>query len=525
MFNLLNILSQLNFLSPSNLGRLCLAIRQNGVNLMLLFSLTEKTGGQKIALVDHRGTLNYEELQKHCENLAHQLVERYGICKGHKVAFFCKNHASFVQGIFAVSRLGADIYLLNCSMSQLQFDRLVQEHRFDFLIYDEEFSGLIEKSSYQHAKLVSYHETHESINRLSTSVPHRKDKLTASSSGKVVLLTGGTTGKPKQVVHRPSLFNFLNPFAALLNRLQLPTYNTAYIATPIYHGYGIAVLLSFLALGKKVVMQESFDAKNACALIRKHQVEVVTVVPLMVHKMLKHDQEALGSLACIASGGAKLSPVLVKEVTKQLGNVLYNLYGTSEAGLNIIATPEDLNDYPDTLGKVIPGSQLQVVVDGKEVEPGRIGQFCIRNKWSIKNRPNLWIQTGDMGYRDENGYYFLCGRTDDLIISAGNNIYPSEIEAALCNHPSVEDVAVIGMDDVYAGSILKAFVQLYADNKMTEEALLSWLRTRVAAYQIPREITFVEKLPYTPVGKLDRRRVQTMTRTEGIVIEDSSDKN
>ncbi len=515
MFNLLNILSQLNFLSPSNLGRLCLAIRQHGVNLMLLFALTEKTGDQKIALVDGRETINYEELKKRCEHLASLLAERYGIVKGHKVAFFCKNHASFVQGIFAASRLGADVYLLNCAMSQRQFDRLVQEHHFDFLIYDEEFRGLIEKSSYQHAKIVSYHETQESINRLSTSASHRKAKLTASSSGKIVLLTGGTTGKPKQVVHRPSLFNFLNPFAALLNRLQLPTYNTAYIATPIYHGYGIAVLLSFIALGKKVVIQESFDAKSACALIRQHQVEVVTVVPLMVHKMLKHDQEALGSLACIASGGANLNPVLVSEVTNHLGNVLYNLYGTSEAGLNIIATPEDLYDHPDTLGKAIPGSRLQVVMDGKEVEPGRVGQFCIRNTWSMRNSSNLWIETGDMGYRDENGYYFLCGRTDDLIISAGNNIYPSEIEAALCNHPSVEDVAVIGVDDVYAGQILKAYVQLYSDKQMTEEALLSWLRTRVAAYQIPREIAFVEELPYTPVGKLDRKRVQSMTRIEG----------
>ncbi|WP_236636154.1 class I adenylate-forming enzyme family protein [Exiguobacterium sp. SH0S1] len=515
MFNLLKILSQLNFLSPSNLGRLCFAIHQNGVNLMLLFSLTEKTGGQKTALVDSRETLNYLELQKHCENLAHLLAERYGICKGHKVAFFCKNHASFVQGIFAASRLGTDIYLLNCSMSQLQFDRLVREHHFDLLIYDEEFSGLIEKSSYQHSKIVSYHEKIESINSLSDSALHRKEKLTASSSGKIVLLTGGTTGKPKQVIHRPSLFNFLDPFAALLNRLQLPTYSTAYIATPIYHGYGIAVLLSFLALGKKVVIQESFDPKGACALIRQHQVEVVTVVPLMIHKMLKHDKEALSSLACIASGGAKLNPVLVNEVNNHLGNVLYNLYGTSEAGLNIIATPEDLNFHANTLGKAISGSQLQVVVDGKKVEPGSIGQFCIRNKWSMKNSPSHWIQTGDIGYRDENGYYFLCGRTDDLIISAGNNIYPSEIEVALCSHPSVEDVAVIGVEDIYAGNILKAYVQLYSEKKMSEEELFSWLRTRVAAYQIPREIVFVEELPYTPVGKLDRKRIQTITRIGG----------
>ncbi|WP_237704141.1 AMP-binding protein [Planococcus donghaensis] len=515
MFNLLKILSRLNFLSLSKLARLGFAIHQNGINLMLLFTLTKKAGDEKTALVDSRETLSYQELQKRCENLAHFLKDRYGIGKGQKVAFLCKNHASLVQGIFAASRLGADLYLLNSSMSQLQFNRLVEEHNFDFLVYDNEFNGLIEISPYRNPKIGSYHEKNEAISTLPDLSLHRKQKLTPSSSGKIVLLTGGTTGKPKQVIHRPSLFNFLDPFAALLNRLQLPKYSTAYIATPIYHGYGIAVLLSFLALGKKVVIQESFDAKGACALIWQHQVEVVTVVPLMIHKMLKHDKEALGSLSCIASGGAKLNPILVKEVNQLLGDVLYNLYGTSEAGLNIIAVPEDLNYHANTLGKVIAGGQLQVVEVGKEVGPGSIGQFCIRNKWSMKNSPTRWIQTGDIGYRDENSYYFLCGRTDDLIISAGNNIYPLEIEVALTNHPSVEDVAVIGVEDVYAGQILKAFVQLYQDEKMTEEVLLSWLRTRVAEFQIPREIAFVEELPYSPVGKLDRKQVQTFTSNDG----------
>ncbi|WP_240544397.1 class I adenylate-forming enzyme family protein [Exiguobacterium algae] len=479
---------------------------------MLLFTLTEKTASQKTALVDSQETLTYQELKKRCEHLAYLLSVRYGIGKGHKVAFFCKNHASFVQGIFAASRLGADSYLLHCSMGQSQFNRLVQEHQFDLLIYDDAFSGMIEKSPYKNAKIVSDHEKHESINSLLNSAFHHKTKLPAASSGKIVLLTGGTTGKPKQVIHRPSLFHFLEPFAALLNRLKLPTYSTAYIATPIYHGYGIAILLSFLALGKKVVIQENFDAKRACDLIRQHQVEVVTVVPLMIHKMLKHEPEALRSLACIASGGAKLHPVLVNEVNNRLGNVLYNLYGTSEAGLNIIATPEDLKYDANTLGKRIPGGDLKVVKDGVEVEPGSIGEFCIRNKWSMKNRKSRWIHTGDIGYRDGNGYYFLCGRTDDLIISAGNNIYPGEIETVLRNHPSVEDVAVIGVEDVYAGHILKACVQLYAEQKMTEEELLSWLRTRVAHYQLPRELVFVEELPYTAVGKLDRKRIQAIHR-------------
>lgn len=127
----------------------------------------------------------------------------------------------------------------------------------------------------------------------------------------------------------------------------------------------------------------------------------------------------------------------------------------------------------------------------------------------MQNQKNRWIQTGDVGYRDENGYYFLCGRTDDLIISAGNNIYPGEVETVLRNHPNVEDTAVVGVEDVYAGHILKAYVQLY-DEKLTEEELVSWLRERLTTYQLPREIVFVKELPYTAVGKLDRKRLEVI---------------
>lgn len=506
MVNLVKVMSQLRFLSPSNIVRLLVSIRQNGINLMLLFILTEKKGAQETALVDDRETLTYEDLKTRCDNLAYHLAEQYGIKKGQKVAFLCNNHASVVEGMFAASRLGADIYMLHRSMSQLQFNRLVEEHFFDLLIYDDAFQELLVNASYGRLTLVSYHQEKESINNLA-SKRHGDVKLSAASNGKIVLLTGGTTGKPKQVIHKPSLFHFLDPFAALLNRLQLPSFKTAYIATPIYHGYGIAILIAFLALGKKVVIQEHFHVQTACALIRQHQVEVVTVVPLMIHKMLRHDPASLRSLACIASGGAKLHPVLVKEVHNQLGNVLYNLYGTSEAGLNLIATPDDLQYDANTLGKRIAGGDLQVVTDGVEVEPGTIGEFCIRNKWSMQGKKNNWIQTGDVGYRDENGYYFLCGRTDDLIISAGNNIYPGEIETILRGHPDVEDVAVIGVEDVYAGHILNAFVQRY-DDELTKEALVSWLRERVPTYQLPRDMLFVEELPYTAVGKLDRRQLQ-----------------
>ncbi|ANU17156.1 AMP-dependent synthetase [Planococcus maritimus] len=518
MLKLMKILSLLHLLSPPKLARLAFAIRQNGINLMLIFALTDQTNKKKTALVDSRESISYQELQERSESLAYLLAEKYRLGKNQRVAFLCQNHASLVQGIFAVSRLGADVYLLNHTMSQLQFDQRVEEYNYDLLIYDNEFSGLINNSAYRNPRIVSDYNKNEPLNTWPDLSLHPNPKLNASSSGKIVLLTGGTTGKPKRVVHRPSLVNFLDPFAALLDRLRLSQYSTAYIATPIYHGYGIAVLLAFFALGKKVIIQDSFEAKQACALVRHHQVEAITVVPLMLHKMMTHDQVALGSLRCIASGGAKLNPALVKEVNNRLGNVLYNLYGTSEAGLNIIAVPEDLNYHANTIGKAIKGGRLRVTREGKEVGQGNIGQLCIRNKWSMTNSPTRWIQTGDTGYQDANGYFFLCGRTDDLIISAGNNIYPLEIEAILTDHPSVKDAAVIGVEDHYSGQRLKAYVQLHSGKTLANEELLGWLETQLAKFQIPREIVFVDGLPYTALGKLDRKQVETLTNHQEMTI-------
>ena len=227
----------------------------------------------------------------------------------------------------------------------------------------------------------------------------------------------------------------------------------------------------------------------------------------MIHKMLRTNIEDLKSLTCIASGGAKLNANLVRAVSSELGEVLYNLYGTSEAGLNIIATPQDLKCAVNTIGKEIKGVRLKVVNQEKEVKDGEIGQFCIQNKWSMKNGKDPWIETGDLGYRDENGYYFLCGRTDDMVVSAGENVYPIEVEQILITHPYIEDVAVIGIDDEKYGQVLKAFVQLRLTENLTKEALVDWLRPSVARFQLPKEIIFVTNLPYTHLGKLDKKQL------------------
>jgi len=395
-------------------------------------------------------------------------------------------------------------------MSRSQFNSLVDQHRFDFLVYDFEFSSLIEQSSYSKGKILSYHNHLLAINTLLNTSVNEKLNPQRSSSSKIVILTGGTTGNPKAAAHKPSLLNYLDPFLTVLTRLHLINYNTTYIATPIYHGYGVAMLLLFIALGKKVVINNGFEAKKACCLIREHNVEVVTVVPLMVNKMLKYNAEDLKSLTCIVSGGAELNPKLARDIFNTLGEVLYNLYGTSEAGLNTIATPQDLIYSAKTVGKRIGGVRLKILDTNKnEVSIGSVGQLCIKNRWSMRNSSCSWIESRDLGYRDRKGYYFLCGRVDDMAVSAGENVYPVEIEQVLINHPQVEDVAVIGINDEGFGQRLMAYVLPINNTDITKEELTEWLRSRVARFQLPKDITLVNQLPYTSLGKLDKKKLES----------------
>ncbi|MDW7674682.1 MAG: AMP-binding protein [Bacillota bacterium] len=507
MFKLLYTLFSAKLLSPLGLYSLIAALYSCGFNIMALLAFAARIYGNQVALVEGDKTISYTELCDQSKKLAITLKEKYQLKSSQKIGFLCRNHAAMIKAIFAVSQLGADIYLLNIEMSKHQFNSLLDCYDFSLLIYDVELSSLVEQSCYNNEKIMSYHNSMPAINNLLARNVSEEIRLDRNSASKILLLTGGTTGIFKVAAHKPSVFNFLNPFFALITKLNLLKYHTAYIATPIYHGYGIALLFSFFALGKKVVIHSGFDADYACSLIRVHNIEVVAVVPLMIYKMLEYNAEDLKSLACIASGGAALNQKLVGEIFSKLGDVIYNLYGTSEAGLNIIATPEDLKYSANTIGKKINGSHLKILDENKdEVQVGKVGQICIKNKWSMINRLNPWIETGDLSYQDNKGYYYLCGRIDDMIVSAGENVYPMDIERVLINHPLIKEVAVIGMRDEKFGHRLKAFV-LPVNNNLTEEELFDWLRPRVARFQLPKEIIFLEKMPYTPLGKLDKKQL------------------
>ena len=503
IFKLVRVLKQIQLLSPRNLFGLLTAFYRQGVNLMMLADFANQLYGQKPVLTSDKGTTLYSVLFTRSQQLSTVLYQSYGIKKGKKIAFLCKNDDALILSLFAGSRLGADLYLLNAELGRKQFLRLVDHHNFDLLVYGEELEETISQALEEMDVICL--QLQKLVASLSPD-PSDFNGVPRTFMGKLVLMTGGTTGHAKEAQHKISLFAYLHPFAAIITQLNLLSCRTAYIATPLYHGYGIAVLLIFFVLGKHAIITKEFHEKEACRLVDEHQAEVMTAVPLMVHKMLQENREAMQSLKCIASGGAELNPQLVKRVAGELGPVLFNLYGTSETGLNTIAGPEDLAISAKTIGKAIEGVTIRIMdADGRIMPIGEIGQLHIKNRGAVSASSGSWIATGDLGYSDKQNYYFLAGRTDDRIVSAGENVYPHDLAAILFLHPAIEDLAVVGVSDPVFGQRLKAFIQLKNGVKETPEEIKHWLKGRAARFQMPKELVIVDQLPYTAIGKLDKK--------------------
>jgi fatty-acyl-CoA synthase len=510
MVTLLQKLYRTRLLSPTGLFYLTEAVLTTGINLMALLRIAAKLHPRRTAVIDDQECLTYPQLWQKAECLAMALQQDYGIRSQQKVAIACRNHTATIKAIFAASRLGAHVFLLNPEMSTDQMEKLVKHLGVDFLIYDppkdEPLPHWLECLLQQHKALPAYHVAVPSVDQLASTPRPTPQSLKTVKTGNIIVMTGGTTGQPKAASRKPSLFNFLPPFVALLERVHLDQYSSVYIATPIYHGFGLAAMLIGIILGTQLHLTQRFDAARACALIAQYQIQVITLVPLMLHRMLKHDPTALSSLQRILTGGAALNPVLAQDVLQILGPILFNLYGTSEAGFCILGTPTLLRQKPASIGQPVWGVKAQVLSDANPVSRGEIGRLCICSTWSTNQK--AWIETGDLAYQDLEGDLFLCGRIDDMIVSGGENVYPIELENILLQHPELDSAVVFGIPDQEFGQRLKAVVVKKQDAMLDPATLKNWLKPRIARHQMPAVIEFCESLPYTALGKPDKKALR-----------------
>jgi acyl-CoA synthetase (AMP-forming)/AMP-acid ligase II len=492
LWRILGRLSAAGLLTPGALTAFAVTAIGGGVNLASLLRFAARRRGGATALNDAGELTSFNDLAAQCERMAAGLRDAHGVRRGDVVAVLAHNGAGLVRAVFAASRLGARVTLLNPEMSAPQLAALIERHHPRLVITGPETRSLVAVG----AALTA--------DALLEAAPADYRRLAPVNGGELVVLTGGTTGPPKAASRKPSPRSFALLFVHLVTALGLDRHPSAYLAVPLFHGYGIAAYLVALTLGRTVYLVPRFKAAEACALIQRERIEVVAVVPSMLQRMLAEPGADLSSLACVICGGAALPAQVAIETRKRLGDVLFNLYGTSEAGVAIFAAPSDLAAAPDTIGRPIWGVHVTIRDDADAPLPdGQLGRICVDSSAAVK--PGAWIETGDVGLRDRQGLLFVRGRIDDMIVSGGENVAPWEVETVLATHPQVREAAAVGVPDPDFGQRLVAFVVPAAGGELTPEALSAWLAERVARYQRPRSIEFRTELPLTAVGKIDKR--------------------
>ncbi len=350
----------------------------------------------------------------------------------------------------------------------------------------------------------------------------------AQEDAAVVIYTSGTTGKPKGAV-RKFPRDMLAASLRFIAETPMRTDDIHIVACPLYHSTAFGFLTLTHVLGATAVLMDEFRPEAFLELVERHRATSTAVVPTMLHRILALPPETLAryrsrSLRTIFSGGAPLPGPLAIAVMDHFGDVLYNFYGATETGLVTLASPKDLREAPGTIGKVVPGNDILLLDDaGKVVPEGTVGELWVKNKQLVEgyhrdaaatkeSMHEGYFSVGDLARRDRAGRYFIEGRKRDMIISAGVNVYPAEVEAALEAHPAVAEVAVVGLPDDEWGERVTAFVVFREGAAPDAEVLKAWTRDRLAGPKRPREYVVMSALPRNPTGKVLKRELRVVKR-------------
>ena len=480
-------------LGPRSLWALALALARSGTSLVALVRFGAARGLADAAVVDERERVRLRALAGQSEHLAGLLLRDHRIGRGEPVGILGVNSVGFVRALLAVSRLGARAVLLGPHLPAAQVAQLLDQHRIALVLSPD---GVPDPVIGQGRRICVPDELLEQAHGDGPRLPR-------FVQSEIVVLTGGTTGLPKPARRAAAASGVLRLFLHLVAALRLHRRRAVLVAAPLFHGFGLAALIVTLALGRTVHLRRRFEADEAVALIRREDIDTLVVVPTLLRRLLRTDDASL-PLACIVTGGAALPVEVAAQTRDRWGGILFNLYGTSEAGLSTLATPADLAAAPGTIGRAMWGAEVQVRdSDGALTHVGATGTLFVRNRASIA--PRAWIATGDLARRDGQGRLFVCGRTDDTIVSGGENVHPYELEAVLLAHTGVEAAVAIGVADVDFGERLIAVVVPRTGCALRAADLSTWLRGRVARHLIPRAIVVRDTLPLTAIGKVDRR--------------------
>ncbi|MGB8648701.1 MAG: long-chain fatty acid--CoA ligase [Anaerolineae bacterium] len=483
----------------------------------------------KVALVDTlQGgrPITYREWNHAANRTANFLRERLGVKKGDRVAVLAMNCVEYLDLWFACGKLGAILQTLNWRLTPAELAGLIQDATPAMLVYgaDFRFQAASLRTQFPGLSLVALGDPEADDARFAdregcTPAPPPPVELGWNDPW-VICYTGGTTGLPKGAIltYRAITANSVNTVMSW----GLTPDDVTILNSPLFHTGGLNVLTAPLVhIGGKTIVCRTFDPDQVFDLIRDAGVTLYFGVPTMFTTMQQHPRwvEAdFTKLKLVISGGAPCPLPLFEKFWER--DVDFKTgYGLTEAGPNTFWLPrEDVRRKPGAVGFPLFHVEVKVVdAQGDECAVEQVGELMIRGPHvcgGYWNRPEEttkaitlegWLHTGDLARRDSEGYYYIVGRSKDMIISGGENIYPAEVESVIHAHPAVVEAALIGVPDSKWGEVGRAIVVTRPGAPLAEQELIDFCRERLAKYKVPKSMLLIDTLPKTAAGKVDKK--------------------
>lgn len=473
---------------------------------------------ERTALVDERRSVTWSEFHDRTLQLARGLAE-LGIERGDRVAVLSKDRIEVLETYFALARLGALFVPLNHSLAVPEVAGIVERVGAVAVLGESELLD-------RHPELPGSVRIRMAFDKpafeaLGTMAAERTLPAVADTDPVAVLHTSATTGQAKGVTVDSASFRAIALGWLVMAR---PTDDIVMVnCCPLYHG-SMVVSLTYMAAGATIVLMPGFVPQRALAAVERHRATHMWMVPQMLRFLLQAkgaDRVDLSTLREVLYGAAPMPLDVYEEAVRRLGCGFRQVYGMTEVGGPFVTLGPDEHPAPGDVtaripcGRVVPGMSARAVDSaGGEVPRGEIGEIVVRGPGVMQgywNDPEAtreidldgWVRTGDLGFFDESGRVHLVDRSKDVIIRAGQNVYPSEIERALMSHPAVRDAAVVGIPDEDYGEVPLAYV--VAEPGTPAAGLLAHVTQRLAPYKRPRRVEFIEQVPRNPAGKIIKK--------------------
>ncbi|MEZ5379211.1 MAG: AMP-binding protein [Acidimicrobiales bacterium] len=507
-------------LDPRTLGASVAAAGTWGASVAAPYASAALRHPHRTALVDAHGAITYRELDLRTTRLASGL-QSMGVGRTSTVGVLCRNHRGFVEANIAAAKLGLHVVYLNTGLPEAQLEQVIEREQISFVLADEEFDARL--------AAIGSSGIDRFLARLGldpswtfTDVPKPTVPLLLPRpwrSPEPVVLTSGTSGAPKGT-QRTNGVKSAATAAGVITVIPYERGDTFVIPAPLFHAWGLSQMVTCATLGGTAVLPGGFDPATVMALVDVHQATVLAAVPVMLHRILEAQTGASGaSLRITATSGSALPGNLAERWMDAFGDHLYSLYGSTEVGQVAVATPSDLRAAPGTAGRPLPGIDVRILDDtDRELPSGAVGRIFVASSMHFdgytggggKARVGEHMEIGDQGSFDDDGRLRVVGRADDMIITGGENVYPSNIERSLLEHPKVSDAAVVGVADDDFGQRIRAVI-VTTDQRNSDRRTASikkHLQTQLASYEVPREFVYVDTIPRNPAGKVLRHELR-----------------